>query len=115
MKFIQLMRIWMFKCLFRRWVPSNASEAALGGTQQNGDNSDLYGFFHGHDYAGALVDFTAISGAYLPDLCCLFVLLFLSHSNDFVCRQDHHGATLRLGCVVVALVRREQQGRAGHR
>ena len=32
------------------------------GTQQVADAMDLYGFFHGHDYAGALQDFTTISG-----------------------------------------------------
>ena len=29
---------------------------------QNGDAADLYGFFHGHDYYGALADFVQISG-----------------------------------------------------
>lgn len=40
------------------WVPN----ANGSGTRQNGDALDLYGFFHGHDYAGALQDFTGISG-----------------------------------------------------
>ena len=29
---------------------------------QNGDLLDLYGFFHGHDYTGALNDFVQVSG-----------------------------------------------------
>jgi len=32
------------------------------GSLQNGDATDLYGFFHGHDYFGALADFVAVSG-----------------------------------------------------
>mmetsp|Transcript_38622 Transcript_38622/g.76005 ORF Transcript_38622/g.76005 Transcript_38622/m.76005 type:complete len:1047 (+) Transcript_38622:22-3162(+) len=33
-----------------------------GHSLQNSDQSDLYGFFHGHDYFGALKDFTEVSG-----------------------------------------------------
>jgi hypothetical protein len=32
------------------------------GSSMNGDAMDLYGFFHGHDYFGALADFVAVSG-----------------------------------------------------
>ena len=32
------------------------------GSQQNGDALDLYGFFHGLDYAGALADFIQVGG-----------------------------------------------------
>ncbi len=36
----------------------NATTASL----QNQDAMDLYGFFHGHDYFGAIADFVSISG-----------------------------------------------------
>jgi len=37
---------------------ANASQ----GSQQVADALDLYGFFHGHDYFGALADFVSVSG-----------------------------------------------------
>ena len=40
----------------------NVTDINAGGSQQNGDVQDLYGFFHGHDYPGALADFIAVSG-----------------------------------------------------
>ena len=46
-------------CLVILTLLQNVSYSA---TQQDGDALDLYGFFHGHNYAQALQDFTDISG-----------------------------------------------------
>jgi len=39
------------------WAP-----AAGGGTAFSADAEDLYGFFHGHDYRGALADYVLVGG-----------------------------------------------------
>jgi alpha-glucosidase (family GH31 glycosyl hydrolase) len=43
-------------------VFGTVTNATASGAQQNGDAMDLYGFFHGHDYFGAMQDFVSISG-----------------------------------------------------
>lgn len=43
-------------------VFGNVTDASAGGSLQNGDAIDAYGFFHGHDFAGALADFVQVSG-----------------------------------------------------
>ena len=52
---------------FASTIPSTSRSFAqvtnvTSGSAQNGDAHDLYGFFHGHDYFGALADFVAVSG-----------------------------------------------------
>lgn len=43
-------------------VFGTVTNSSSSGAQQNGDAMDLYGFFHGHDYFGALQDFVGVSG-----------------------------------------------------
>ena len=82
------------------WVP-NANRT---GTQQNHDVEDVYGFYHGHDYAGALSDFTLISGKTIMVRRCTCRSCPTLDGTS----MELPGSSLRRRRLVVALVRRQQ-------
>ena len=53
---------WPLSSVGGRKAAADRTLALVSNPSSSNDVADLYGFFHGHDYIGALADFVAVSG-----------------------------------------------------